>query len=769
MLIVFSPFLIRGTTLVGFNDSYLQHYPFILKIKYFYENLLFHHKLSLVNTYDYMGLDIFNLYTYYGLGNPFSLLFIGWKTDFIPYVFSFSVLLKIYLGGIAFQYLGHELNTEKKTTFLCSLLYIINPFVFSALEQFNFYDMLYQFPLLIAGLHQIIKRKKSRLFVAVLTLTFSCGFYWLYVQTILLIIYALFHILTEQTDFKEKATLALKTIINTSVHYIIAFLLSAWIFIPSIFNLTNMYRLSSKNTYNLLMYPISTLTKMFVQSFFCNSSYWVTLCLYLIPLIIFMVRNIKKYKVNLAVIILLYIVSYIPAMGYIANGFSYPVNRWFGGAYLFIILLIIAPLKEMISKVEFSKKIFAGTIIFLGILQPLLYTFVYSQYCFKAKQLNSILNNTLTTKIEPNEKIDYNGNEYVNSLSFNTRCQMNIYNSSLPKQLINSHINVGLSTLQNANIISGLDFRSELEALYNVDKYLASAGSPVPYGFEEIYRDNNNNIIYKNSHRLHFGYTYDSFINESHSEIEESPAYSWNSLDSCFIEDQYIKDVLVAEKETDISVLSGVSFKTNETSEGEKQFSFDSLTNCEVYAKIKVNNTKIANIITTANNYSSKLKISSPNSSWIVNRKYYYLNIGYFDEISSFSLASNEDFTVEEILFHRMDNFEQQVAHLDEYHMENITFDSDTVTGTIDIPDTRILCLSIPFQKGWKATVDGKETDIFPINGCFMGINLSPGYHNIKLHYMNPYLIPGFIISLITLLIILICKIIKSIYKKSKK
>ena len=35
--IVFSPFILSGSSLVGFNDSYLQHYPFVFKIKAFYE------------------------------------------------------------------------------------------------------------------------------------------------------------------------------------------------------------------------------------------------------------------------------------------------------------------------------------------------------------------------------------------------------------------------------------------------------------------------------------------------------------------------------------------------------------------------------------------------------------------------------------------------------------------------------------------------------------------------------------------------------------
>lgn len=34
----------------------------------------------------------------------------------------------------------------------------------------------------------------------------------------------------------------------------------------------------------------------------------------------------------------------------------------------------------------------------------------------------------------------------------------------------------------------------------------------------------------------------------------------------------------------------------------------------------------------------------------------------------------------------------------------------------------QILCVTIPYSKGWKATVNGKCTKIYKANGMFMGI-----------------------------------------------
>ena len=43
-----------------------------------------------------------------------------------------------------------------------------------------------------------------------------------------------------------------------------------------------------------------------------------------------------------------------------------------------------------------------------------------------------------------------------------------------------------------------------------------------------------------------------------------------------------------------------------------------------------------------------------------------------------------------------------------------------------------LLVLGEKFYKGWKATVDGKSTTIYPVNYILRGVYLTPGKHTVE-------------------------------------
>lgn len=63
--------------------------------------------------------------------------------------------------------------------------------------------------------------------------------------------------------------------------------------------------------------------------------------------------------------------------------------------------------------------------------------------------------------------------------------------------------------------------------------------------------------------------------------------------------------------------------------------------------------------------------------------------------------------------------------------------------------DDTYLYLRIPYSKGWKAMVDGKEADIEEANLGFMAVHLEKGSHSVSLSYETPYLSIGGILSLV--------------------
>lgn len=75
------------------------------------------------------------------------------------------------------------------------------------------------------------------------------------------------------------------------------------------------------------------------------------------------------------------------------------------------------------------------------------------------------------------------------------------------------------------------------------------------------------------------------------------------------------------------------------------------------------------------------------------------------------------------------------------------------VKGKITLAGKGILFFSIPFDRGWRAKVDGKNVRPARVNIGFMGLFLDSGAHEIELEYTPPYLAASAAVSLAALLL----------------
>lgn len=60
------------------------------------------------------------------------------------------------------------------------------------------------------------------------------------------------------------------------------------------------------------------------------------------------------------------------------------------------------------------------------------------------------------------------------------------------------------------------------------------------------------------------------------------------------------------------------------------------------------------------------------------------------------------------------------------------------IRGSILTRTNSMLFLSIPFDRGWRATVDGVAAPLYLVNAGFAGLALGPGAHEIELRYRPP-------------------------------
>ena len=88
----------------------------------------------------------------------------------------------------------------------------------------------------------------------------------------------------------------------------------------------------------------------------------------------------------------------------------------------------------------------------------------------------------------------------------------------------------------------------------------------------------------------------------------------------------------------------------------------------------------------------------------------------------------------------------------------NIESFTDTeITGTLNAAENSIIYTSIPYDKGWKVTVDGKEVsenDIVAVGDALLGVRVSAGNHSVKFKYTPRGMVIGLGISVVTALIL---------------
>ena len=97
-----------------------------------------------------------------------------------------------------------------------------------------------------------------------------------------------------------------------------------------------------------------------------------------------------------------------------------------------------------------------------------------------------------------------------------------------------------------------------------------------------------------------------------------------------------------------------------------------------------------------------------------------------------------------------MDDYDKYVNELKEDKVENFTIKGNTVSLNVNTKENKIGVLSIPYSKGWKAYVNGKEVEVLQANIDSMGVELQKGENEVVFKYCTPGLKAGALISFVT-------------------
>ncbi len=116
--------------------------------------------------------------------------------------------------------------------------------------------------------------------------------------------------------------------------------------------------------------------------------------------------------------------------------------------------------------------------------------------------------------------------------------------------------------------------------------------------------------------------------------------------------------------------------------------------------------------------------------------------------------------------------FEKAISIMKEASLILDQFNDTQITGQITALSQGLMIMTIPYDKGWKVTVDGKSVETFAFYESFLSFVLSPGHHTIELKYVPEKLYVGLGISVASLLIflctLLLPKFTHFTYRKSE-
>lgn len=98
--------------------------------------------------------------------------------------------------------------------------------------------------------------------------------------------------------------------------------------------------------------------------------------------------------------------------------------------------------------------------------------------------------------------------------------------------------------------------------------------------------------------------------------------------------------------------------------------------------------------------------------------------------------------------------YEENLQSLKNNALDISYFSDDKIIGDISMEQEGVLFLSIPFDKGWKVKINGEQGELIKANIGFTGVKLKEGDYEIILEYTVPWLVPGCIITIISLAVL---------------
>lgn len=822
-----------GLCTIGTTDAVSQHYPIMSYVRRLWEECFG----AILNSGRYvfpmvdfrvgMGENTISALNYYGLGDPFYLLTLLSPQENLPYFYSVFFYFRVYTGGLAFMMFASELTPSKSCAAYVTgaLLYCFTGFTLISNAHIIFTHSMLYIPLMMLGAEKSMSGKRKGILCASTFCFALSGFYFLYIGSVSLAVYAIYRLLAQKSAVKA----AIRKIAAVIAEYCLGLGLSAAILLPAVLGFLASGRGEHPKLQIILPLPeiLSALKNIFLPSDSVQTLSVCTVGVIIITCVI-SAKGRKREKINLAI---LFLFSIIPFVAYVMSGFGALYDRWAIVINMYIAFLAVdmfdelkyITLRQRAALVIVFAILFAGgkkldwfdayqfvetfksyaillavILIILPLFQKLKKEHI-GMYIFFAAAVCTI--NTNWSKVERANDIAYLrerdavseliGKDTTGEHEFyrtdnergfaEPRTQMNIsifrgYNGTMQYFSISNPYYVNSfekwSISGNSYNVYGLDQRTVLETMCAVKYFVVRTefASIVPYGFEYVKStDDGEWSLYENANSLPIAYAYDN--------VYDAEAYGkMNGLEKQAV---MLSAAAVAEYDGGLAPLKEMDNGLIE--QGFKVLGKDGLPKEDGVISVEPGDALILEtrlksggenclLYTGKEGFDAEISIENGYTKYGISQSPIAVNLGTAEADKmvriTFAFSGAADINTGDIhiIYHDLSKYRQYTDELKKDTEGRFRAETNRISGEVDFGKDKLLCFSVPYMDGWYAAIDGRKTAVYLVNDMFAGIDVPKGRHEIELYYITPGIRAGAALSAMSLIIIAIL-----IWKRKRK
>ncbi|MDW8759101.1 YfhO family protein [Streptococcus suis] len=769
-----------------------------------------------------LGLNFYALSSYY-LGSFLSPIVFFFDLQSMPDALYLVTIVKFGLIGLS-TFISLK-GIYKKVTIPWALLlssaYALMSFSTSQLEINSWLDVFILIPIILLGLHQLVRENKQIIYYVALTCLFVQNYYFGFMAAIFLTLWTFV-----QLSWIEKNRI--RTFINFTVVSMLSALSSLFMLLPTYLDLkthgetfTQVVNLKTEDSWYLDFFAKNLVGSFDTTKFGSIPMISVGILPLILSLIFFTLKDIKwTVRCSYGLLVSFVIASfYLQPLNLFWQGMHAPNMFLYRYAWVLSTILIylaaetlqrlehvtmkqlIFPFASLIigylltylfrDKYDFLADVnflltleflFAYLILFLAFQKyklPLTWvslaflafglfeTGIHTQYQVqglanewhfpsrsnyeeKLTDIDSLVNiakndNTTFYRMERllpqtgNDSMKYNYNGISQFSSIRNRASSSVLDK-LGFRSDGTNLNL---RYQNNTIIA--------DSLFGI-KYNLATTDPNKFGFS-LYNSTDSISLYENS--FHQGLAI--LTNSVYKDVKftnltlDNQTNFLNQLTG--LTQKYYHSIPITSSQNTVELGNRITVnKTDEEAAAKVSYTLTIPADSQVYLnlpKITFANESSKKVVITVNNQSSEVTLDNAFS---------FFNVGDFPEESEVQVdiyfPENAQVSFDKPQFYRLDliAFKNAVSILKDKNVVTKT-EGNKVTVDFETENDASLLFTLPYDKGWSATIDGKPVSIQKAQNGFMKVDVKPGQTQAILSFTPQGFSIGMILSISTMCI----------------